>query len=254
MPALTRKITQLSTNRFICQANKVNWDNFEQEGNPKDYYQGILQKINTLIDEAFPLQIVKPSQVKITPPWFCKGLAESFKKKKKLYSKYRKNPTHLNEALYKEYRSVFQRIHRKAKSDYYTKKFEEFSNNVKETWKIMKTAIGYSKNSRLKFPDYFLEEVPTQPISGGGTDGESDGFGSVETPPPPPEPPPVQNQPKKVKVSNKKSIAEGFNKFYSSIGSNLAEKIKKSKIAPLKSILIIKLMSKVHQVHLDFKR
>ena len=27
------------------------------------------------------MQLVKPNKVKITPPWFCKGLAESLKKR-----------------------------------------------------------------------------------------------------------------------------------------------------------------------------
>ena len=227
VPFLARKITESSTKKFINLANQVNWDIFEHETNNKVYYQGVLNKIDYLVDEAFPLQLVKPNKVKITPPWFCQGLAESSKRKRKLYAKYRKNPTLANEVLYKDYRSVFQRIHRKAKSDYYTKKFQEYSNNVKETWKIMKTAIGYSKNSKQKFPDYFFEEVQPESQSGAGREGAGGGLGPAHTPPPPPpEPPPVQQQTKKEKMSSKKLIAEGFNKFYSCVGSKLADKIK----------------------------
>ena len=91
----------------------------------------------------------------------------------------------------------------------------------------MKTAIGYSKNSKQKFPDYFFEEVHPESQSGAGRNGAGGELGPAHTPPPPPpEPPPVQQQTKKEKISSKKSIAEGFNKFYSCVGSKLADKIK----------------------------
>ena len=102
---------------------------------------------------------------------------------------------------------MYQRIHRKAKSDYYNKKIEKYASNIKETWRVLKEAIGVVKKCSLKFPDYFMEEVATdvsKQTPGGGT-GDGD---THRTPPPPPEPPPESVQ---IKVSNKKAIAEGFN-------------------------------------------
>ena len=56
--------------------------------------------------------------------------------------RYRKKPSAINELEYKNYRSVYQRIHRKAKSDYYNNKFEKYAQNNKETWRVLKEAIG----------------------------------------------------------------------------------------------------------------
>jgi hypothetical protein len=71
-----------------------------------------------MVNKAFPIQLSQPRKVKVSPPWFTGGLLEASKKKQKLYSKYRRKFTPANEQEYKNYRSVYQRIHRKAKADY----------------------------------------------------------------------------------------------------------------------------------------
>ena len=220
-----RKITKAATRQFIDQAGVVDWDEFEEEEDDQKYYQNILNKIGDLVDNSFPLQISKPSKAKILPPWFSGGLAKSSKKKKKLYKKYRKAPSLQNELKYKEYRSVYQNIHRKAKSEYYKSKFEKYARDIKGTWRILKAAIGHNKKGGTKFPDFFFEEPEKQPNqSGDGSDVGADGeCASVHFPPP--EPPPSN---KKI-VTDRKFIVEGFNKYYTSIGDQLADKIKEKK-------------------------
>ena len=61
----------------------------------------MLNKIEVMVNEAFPIKLIKPSKVKISPPWYTGGLAEAYKKKLKLYSKYRKKPSLENEHEYK---------------------------------------------------------------------------------------------------------------------------------------------------------
>ena len=105
-----------------------------------------------------------------------------------MYSKYRKKPSLENEHEYKNYRAVYQRIHRKAKSQYYNNLFEKYATNIKETWRVLKEAIGIVKKCSFKFPDYFEEEAVTDlpnPPGGGTGDG-----GNHPAPPYPPEPPP----------------------------------------------------------------
>ena len=80
----------------------------------------------------------------------------------------------------------------------------------------------------FKFPDYFIEEVvtdtPNQTPGGGKGDG-----GNHTAPPPTLEPPP---KPVNIKVSDKHSIAEGFNKYFTSIGSLLSSIIKYQNCIP----------------------
>ena len=75
------------------------------------------------------------------------------------------------------------------------------------------------KKTSFKFPDYFMEEVVTKPLNAS----------AHPVPPPPPEPPP---KPAKIKMSDKDAIAEGFNQYYTSIGSKLSSSIKNQNCVP----------------------
>ena len=222
-----RKITKHATQVFIEQANAVNWDAFENEEHDQTYYQKILNSIHQAVNKAFPLKLSKPSKVKISPPWFSGGLLEASKHKQKLYRNYRKKPTPLNELEYKNYRSVYQRIHRKAKLDYYNNKFEKYAKNIKETWRVLKEAVGLLKKTSFKFPDYFWEEAVNKPrTEDGGNIGNAPAH---PVPPPPPEPPPKAV---KTKITDKNSIAEGFNNYYTSIGNKLSSQIRDQNFVP----------------------
>ena len=226
-----RKITQNATGVFIEQASAVNWDEFEIEEDNKTYYQNLLNKIQDTVNKAYPIKLSKPSKVKISPTWFSGGLVEASKKKEKFYMRYRKKPSAINELQYKNYRSVYQCIHRKAKADYYNNKFEKYAQNIKETWRVLKEPIGLYKKSSFKFPDYFLEEAVTKPQGpppgrGAGDGGNAESAPTHPAPPPPPEPPPL------VKIFDKHKIAEGFNKYYTSIGDKPSNKVKELNFVP----------------------
>ena len=181
-------------------------------------------------DEAFPMQIVKPNKVKITTSWFCKGLAKSSKKKRKLYSKYQEKKTQLRPMKFfiKTIVLYFKESTEEQNQIIIQRNFKNTQIIVKRTWKIMKTVIGYSKSFKQKFPDYFFE-------GGGGVDGD---FGPANTPPPP-EPPPVQQQPRKDKVSSKKVIDAGFIRFFPVLEASRQTKLK-IKIQPLWQISTIR--------------
>ena len=226
-----RKITKEAKKEFIKLAADVDWDSFESEIDDQKYFKNVLNKIDQLTDEAFPIQVCATKLSKITPPWFSKGLAKSSQTKRKLFLKYKRKRTPENAKLYKEYQNHFQRIHRKAKAEYYNKQFDKYSNDVKETWKILRAAIGYKKNGGEKFPDYFFEDVSRKEgseKSGGGLDGGGDGdCASAQTPSPPTsKASPSTGLSEKARITNKDLIAEGFNTFFSNIGTNLAQKIR----------------------------
>ena len=223
---LMRQITKSSTRHFIDLATSVDWDIYETENDDQEYYQDILDKIETLVDTAYPLKPCKSIKRRVVPPWMSRALLESSKVKRKLYRKYKQNPSVSNEKVYREYCSVYQKTLRSAKSEYYEKKFDKYANNVKETWRILRAAIGHNKKGGASFPNYFYETTSpkgsaTQPGGGPGVGGDGGGAAAHLPSPPPPEPS-AQN---KVKVTDKQLIAEGFNKYFSTIGTNLAKKI-----------------------------
>ena len=106
------------------------------------------------------------------------------------------------------------------KADYYSKQFDKYASDVKATWKILRGAIGQSKTG-VKFPDYFFEEILQGSGSdnyGGGLDGGGDGdCASAQTPSPPTSKTSPSSE--KVKVTDMKSIAGGFNKFFTTVGT-----------------------------------
>ena len=230
-PVFRRKITKEATSTFSKLAASVDWDVFETENDDQKYYANVLGKIDLLVDDAFPLQTVVPKSSKITPPWFTKGLAKSSQVKRKLFAKSKKKPSPQNVENYKNYQKHFQRIHRKAKAEYYNKQFDKYALNVKETWRVLRQAIGYNKKGGQKFPDFFLEEVIRNSgsgQSGDGLDGGGDGDGASAPAPslPTSKPSASIKTGEKVKVTDKQAIAEGFNKFFSTVGTKLADKIR----------------------------
>ena len=223
---LMRHITKSSTRHFIDLATSVDWDIYEPEEDDQKYYQDILDQIETLVDTAYPLKPSKTIKRRVVPPWMSGALLESSKVKRKLYRKFKQNPSEANEKVYRGYCSAFQKTSRAAKSEYYERKFEKYANDVKETWRILRAAIGHNKKGGASFPNYFYETVSprvstTQSGGGPGVGGD----GGCATAHPPSLPPPEPSAPYKVKVTDKQLIAEGFNKYFSTIGTNLAAKI-----------------------------
>ena len=137
-------------------------------------------------------------------------------------------PSKSKEKVYREYCSTYQKTSRCAKSEFYEQKLKKYASNVKETWKILRAAIGYNKKGGANFPNYFFEtispKVATQSGGGPGVGGDGGSASASSPSAPPPEP----SAPYKIKVTDKQLIAEGFNEYFSTIGVNLATKIESS--------------------------
>ena len=90
----------------------------------------------------------------------------------------------------------YKNLIKAAKRNYYGALISTYKNNIKKVWEIVRGAVGIVKNRQGKFPDYFQVE------------NKCAGGKSFTT-----------------KVTDKKVIADGFNKFYSKVGPNLSQKI-----------------------------
>ena len=221
---LTRRITKCSTRHFIDLATSVDWDNFEAEDDDQKYYQGILDKIETLVDTAYPLKQSNSVKRRVVPPWMSSALLQSSKVKRRLYRKFKQHPSEANEKVYRGYCSAFQKTTRAAKSEYYERKFEKYAKNVKATWRILRAAIGHNKKGGASFPNYFYETIsPSVSTTQSGVGPGVGGDGGCAAAHPPSLPPPEPSA--QYKVTDKKLIAEGFNKYFSTIGTNLAATI-----------------------------
>ena len=82
---------------------------------------------------------------------------------------------------------MIKTVKRQLKKLYFQNKLKQYENNIKDTWNVMKAVIGKSKICNDKLPE------------------------SLDI--------------NKEEITDKKFIAETFNKFFINVGSNLADKI-----------------------------
>ena len=103
-----------------------------------------------------------------------------------MYKQYKKNPTPVNKELYTTYKKKLDSLIRILKSDYYDLILEEAGSDTRKIWGVLNELID-RKQCRHKMPNRFI------------IDGES--------------------------VRNKKNIAQAFNIYFSSIGTDMAKEI-----------------------------
>jgi hypothetical protein len=141
---------------------------------------------NNLTDKYFPLQKVSRRKTPLQP-WITKGILNSIKTKDKLHKKFKTTNNEVNETLYKKYRNKLECVKRLAKKNYYTSEIKKFKDNPKKLWGTIKSIIN-KQNSITHFPTSF-------------TLNENN------------------------KITNPKIIANEFNKYFSTIGSSLSNKL-----------------------------
>ena len=125
-------------------------------------------------------------QKSLSSPWISKGLRKSSKRKQCLQEKVLKQRIDKNYETCKIYKNLFEKLKKLPKKLYFQNNLKQYENSIKSTWNIMKAVIGKSKICKHKFP-------------------KSLNINKEET-------------------TDKKIVAETFNKFLVNIGSNLADK------------------------------
>ena len=104
------------------------------------------------------------------------------KRKQRLYEKFLKQRSDKNYETYKIYKNLFEKLKKQSKKLYFQNKLKQDENNIKNTWNVMKAVIAKSKICNDKFSK------------------------SLDI--------------NKEEITDKKIIAETFNKFFIKVGSN----------------------------------
>ena len=142
------------------------WSKFDQENFILDYFSAdwedllkidecnvdnstkiYLDKINMLLDTYAPLKKINKYKLKFkSKPWITLGLQKSISVKNKLLANFinKKDPILKEEfhTNYKKYRNLLSTLMKKSKQAYYDKYFERNWNNIKNTWKGIKSLIS----------------------------------------------------------------------------------------------------------------
>ena len=167
-------------------------------------------KLNDIIEEALkeiPSKRIKQTKynTKISP-WITQGLLNSIKKRDMLYKQLIKtkssSPTYaLKKEKLQKHKTMLKKLLKQTKRDYYAIQFTKFSNDCKNTWKLLNQIAG-RKSIKKELPKAFTLK----------TEGPKEHSSTEE--------------PLELRLNDDKSIAEEFNTFFSQIGIELSDKIR----------------------------
>ena len=134
---------------FILDYFSVDWEYLLKidELNADNSTKRFLDKINMLLDTYAPLKRVKKYKLKFKSKlWITLGLQKSLSVKNKLLINFinKKDPILKEECQtnYKKYRNLISTLIKKSKQAYYDRYFERNWNNIKNTWKGIKSSYS----------------------------------------------------------------------------------------------------------------
>ena len=143
--------------------------------------------IQETFDNICPVSETRVKPKELENRWMTSGLIKSSKRKQKLYVKFLKSRSTSDEINYKKYKNLFQKILKKAKSNYYSNQLKKHKADSKKTWQIINEVTGRKKVSNDTLPKIIIKD------------------GTV--------------------IHGKRNICNEFNKFFTSVGPNLASQI-----------------------------
>ena len=183
-----RSFSESNVRSFVNHLQLTDWNNIVNEDSVTQSYTLFIDKFTNLYDLCFPVRSMntrKRSNRIPRKPWITSAILTSVRRKNKLHLKYKSSPTDSNKRLYVNYRNKLTNLIRISKKTYYCNLLDAKKGNLKQTWKILNGLLG--RDRKQVFPDCFK-------INGNS-------------------------------ISDSKSIADGFNEFFTGIGSKLANDI-----------------------------
>ena len=146
----------------------------------------LIDKINEIMDIFSPVE-TKEMSIRPINQWKTQGIAISLKSANKQYRQYSKDKSNITlRESYKQCQNILDRVIRKSKDSYYSTKITSAGTDGRQLWSIINEVID-RKQSKHKMPDSF--KVKNEIISGG------------------------------------KNIANAFNEYFASIGTDMANSL-----------------------------
>ena len=144
-----RNWSKFDRQNFILDYFSIDWEDLLKidELNIDNSTQTYLEKINILLDTNASLKRIDKYKLRFkSKTWITLGLQKSISVKNRLITNFinMKHPI-LKEEIhieYKNYRNMLSTLMKKSKQAYYNKYFETNWNNIKNTWKGIKSLIS----------------------------------------------------------------------------------------------------------------
>ncbi len=113
-------------------------------------YNNFMEIFKKHYETAFPIKLIKFNRkYQKREPWMTKGILTSSVNKLKAYKLQLRKPTAANKEKFKTIKTIFNRIKRQAKSNYYKEIFSQYKTNLKQTWQTIRTLINNPKKSQV---------------------------------------------------------------------------------------------------------
>ena len=104
---------------FKTDLHNINWNSINDSLESNSKYEILFKIFSELYEKHFPLKSFQIEEKDLQASWISKGLEKSSKKKQKLCIKFLKDKSIQNEQIYKSYKHLFEKLHKKAKQTYY---------------------------------------------------------------------------------------------------------------------------------------
>ena len=179
--------------RFRDKLKNSDFSSVYNQTEPNKIIEALDKIVNPLYYSCFPKKRKKVKCDDTKKPWVSGELLDLRNEKEKAFRKKILEPSRVNDENYKKLRNQFTRQERKAHLKYNENNLEN-AKDSKTKWKILNNITKRSKNKTSTITEL--------------------------------------KQDNKV-IKDPKDIADSFNKFFTNIGPNLAEKIKVSQKSPL---------------------
>ena len=165
----------------FCHAmSNISWDEISRATDTQQAFDTFHKHLVEMYNKHFPKIRVK-KKYNNRKPWLSEGLKNSIKQKNKLYLKFKKISSALNDESYKCYKRKLQQLMKVAEKQHYHDLLVEYSNDIKKSWVVIKSIINKNKKHHIqgrfkigetlitsdkelisnKFNDFFINIGPT---------------------------------------------------------------------------------------------
>ncbi len=183
----TRNFSPTNINEFKMKLENCRWNSVLDLTNTNEAFNEFWNLFNTLFELQFPLCKVKFNKnIHQINNFMTPGLIISRKTKNKLHKKALCSPNQYNDH-YKTYRNIYNRLIKASKQLYLEMKFKKYQKNPRKTWELLKETTFGSKPRHSPISELLIDNnVTTTPTD----------------------------------------IANGFNEFFSTVGTNISNSVK----------------------------
>jgi len=156
-----RLFTCKNKQNFLHDLSIVDWnDEVMSNTDPNIAYKKFLDTFNKIYEKNFPLTKVSRKGFR-DKKWISAGLKNSSRHKNTLYKKWLKTRSPNDYSKYKQYRNVFNKLCKAAESNYYKLMFNNISNNSKKMWAQLNKMCSFKKKQKsnnISIPKLLIDD------------------------------------------------------------------------------------------------